>query len=667
VEFALPHIIVRIYCGPGVEPGVGPDLVAALGVHPVEVTEVRDHHEARRAAGGRPPILVVVTDPPNLRAAVAATWSEFPQTPILIVGNSTAGPDTREPPLSMEATERGGVDTISASLPLTNICWHVLEAVGRAALLPGATERLLGPVFMEVDDRGNVLSSAVGIDQLLIDGRRLRIGQSLLPLIEPRDRDDFTRMLEQPQVGAARFSTARLIGEHGCGHTASVGMRRLGAGRVGLLFQPLIPDGPILGRHINNRDPITGLFTRWAISRLLEESEEAGEMGRGPTLLMLKMDNFRTVSEHIGSRTTDTILVRVASILGQILPYSAVSSRLMGDTFLTFLPDMGVEEAIDRGRQVIEAVNGIDVPAVASDFKLRASIGISGEVLADHDLALRLAEAAVTAARADGGNRVVVAKPPFTPAWAAEFAAEMERGTWEVWLQPVATQVGGQAAFHESLARFGNGHGHLVSRPEFFTTGRANGLLERFDRMMLQRCLQILEAHPDARLSVNISYETFASNAFPDSVLELIREVPDSRRRIILEIAPRCLMVPAIDARSRLEALAAAGVVVAIDDFGSGICRLHHLTQFPLAMVKLDELVTGYVDDDPLQREFARVVAGLCHARGITTVAEFTRSPEQLTRLLEDGVDLFQGELLGMPAPAARVLGESGISRVVPT
>jgi EAL domain-containing protein (putative c-di-GMP-specific phosphodiesterase class I) len=126
-------------------------------------------------------------------------------------------------------------------------------------------------------------------------------------------------------------------------------------------------------------------------------------------------------------------------------------------------------------------------------------------------------------------------------------------------------------------------------------------------------------------------------------------------------------MVPAIDARSRLEALAAAGVVVAIDDFGSGICRLHHLTQFPLAMVKLDELVTGYVDDDPLQREFARVVAGLCHARGIATVAEFTRSPEQLGRLVEDGVDLFQGELLGMPAPAALVLGESGISRVVPT
>jgi EAL domain-containing protein (putative c-di-GMP-specific phosphodiesterase class I) len=66
--------------------------------------------------------------------------------------------------------------------------------------------------------------------------------------------------------------------------------------------------------------------------------------------------------------------------------------------------------------------------------------------------------------------------------------------------------------------------------------------------------------------------------------------------------------------------------------------------------------VTGYVDDDPLQREFVRTVVSLCRARGITTVAEYTRRPDQLARLVEDGVDLFQGELFGMPRPAAEAL-----------
>jgi EAL domain-containing protein (putative c-di-GMP-specific phosphodiesterase class I) len=179
--------------------------------------------------------------------------------------------------------------------------------------------------------------------------------------------------------------------------------------------------------------------------------------------------------------------------------------------------------------------------------------------------------------------------------------------------------------------------------------------------MMLQRALEILESHPDARLSVNVTYETFVSHAFPASFLDLIRRVPDGGRRLILEIASRCMAAPEEVVRPRLESLAAAGVAVAIDDFGSGICRLHYLTQLPIAIVKLDQIVTGYVDDDPLQRDFVRTVVSLCRARGITTVAEYTRSADQLARLVEDGVDLFQGELFGMPRPAAEVLAASAV------
>jgi hypothetical protein len=75
----------------------------------------------------------------------------------------------------------------------------------------------------------------------------------------------------------------------------------------------------------------------------------------------------------------------------------------------------------------------------------------------------------------------------------------------------------------------------------------------------------------------------------------------------------------------------------------------------PIAIVKLDELVTCYVADDPLQRNFVRMVVNLCRARGIRTVAEWTRTIEQMQRLAEDGVDFFQGELLGMPQPPADV------------
>jgi EAL domain-containing protein (putative c-di-GMP-specific phosphodiesterase class I) len=50
------------------------------------------------------------------------------------------------------------------------------------------------------------------------------------------------------------------------------------------------------------------------------------------------------------------------------------------------------------------------------------------------------------------------------------------------------------------------------------------------------------------------------------------------------------------------------------------------------------------------------MVVNLCRARGIRTVAEYTQTREQMERLAEDGVDYFQGELLGMAMPAAEAL-----------
>jgi diguanylate cyclase (GGDEF)-like protein len=374
-------------------------------------------------------------------------------------------------------------------------------------------------------------------------------------------------------------------------------------------------------------------------------------------VILVMLDGFSDIGSYIGHRQTDVVLLSVASVMSQVFPYPALTSRLMGDSFLAYVTNADNDELLRRAERMLGLLGKIEVPGFEPRFTLRASVGVAVVTDGDHDLTLRLAEAAVGEARMAGGNRVVVAgSAQFTGAQTRELTTSMDLGSWEVWLQPVVSDRDGRAEFHEALARFSTGSRHLASRADLFMAGRADGLLERFDRMMLQRAVEMLAAHPQARLSVNVSFETFVSKSFPGSFLEIIRRVPGGARRIILEIASRCMAVPDAVVRQRLERLAAAGVAVALDDFGSGICRLRYLTQWPLAMVKLDQLVTGYVDDDPLQREFVRTVVSLCRARGITTVAEYTRRPDQLARLVEDGVDLFQGELFGMPRPAAEAL-----------
>jgi diguanylate cyclase (GGDEF)-like protein len=630
---------------------VGTDLIAALGVQPVEVSETRDRWEMHRVSGGRPAILVVLVDPPDAHQSVSETWADFPGVPILIVS------DAAQPFVPSETGRRGWVDTVKSGQPVQELCWLVLEAVSRAAHVHGIAEHPLGPHRIEVDQQGIVIAATPTPDVAIARFLRLRSGDSLPSLVDPLERDTILTAIERAWAGVAQFCAVRLLDDHGHRHTVALGLRAIPDGHVAVLAQPLTFGGPILGRHVNNRDPITGLLTRWAISSVLEAGERREESAAEPALIFVTLDDFEAISHYIGHRQTDEVLLRVASALYQVFPHPTLTSRLMGDSFLAYMADAKHDEPLRRAEQLLQALGAIEVPGFAPRFPLRASIGVAGVSSGDHDFALRVAEAAAGEAHAAGGNRVVVAAAEFTGDQARELAESMDLGSWEVWLQPVVRGDNGPAAYHEALARFDGIQRPLGSRADFFIAGRAKGLLERFDRMMLQRALEMLESHPEVRLSVNVSFETFVSKMFPTSFLDLIHSMPDASGRIILEIASRCMAAPAEIVRQRFESLAAAGVAVALDDFGSGICRLHYLTQWPLAFVKLDQLVTGYVDDDPLQRDFVRTVASLCRARGITTIAEYTRSEEQLGRLVNDGVDLFQGELFGMPRPAAEVLG----------
>ena len=645
MEIALPYVIVRI-CGPG----VGSEIVAALSVHPVEVSEARDVWEMHRVSSGRPAILVVLADPPEASSAVVETRADLPGVPILVVS------DAAEPTAAIDVAPADRVDTIRSGQPVQDICWHVLEAVGRAARLPGIAERPIGPDLIHIDETGIVVSSTTGPDGASAAGLRMRPGDSLLAVVEPLERDTIAHAVERALAGDTQFCATRFVDDRGLRRTVAMGLRSIDAGRVAVLVQPLMFGGPLIGRHVNRRDPITGLLTRWAMSRALEGGEMPGPMTGRPAVILLTLDDFQAISGSIGYRQTDAVLLGVASAFNQVFPYPVLTSRLMGDCFLAFMSGAADDEPLRRAERLLQILGDIEVPGFAPRFPLRGSIGVAHVTDGDHDLALRLAEAAAGEAHAAGGNRAVVAGTArFTSAQARDLTASMDLGAWEVWLQPVAGS-GGRAEYHEALARFGTGHRHLASRADFFTVGQAKGLLERFDRMMLQRVLEMLESHPDARLAVNVSYETFVSESFPTSFLEPVRQAADVRDRIIMEIAPRCMAAPDELVRPRLETLAAAGVAVALDDFGSGICRLRYLTQWPLAIVKLDQLVTGYVDDDPLQRHFVRTVTSLCRARGITTVAEYTRGADQLARLVDDGVDWFQGEFFGMPRPAAEVL-----------
>lgn len=143
-------------------------------------------------------------------------------------------------------------------------------------------------------------------------------------------------------------------------------------------------------------DSLTGLANR---TLLLERLRAVCDRGSGGVLLLLDLDNFKSVNDRWGHSAGDTILVEVAQRLRRALPSSATVARLGGDEFAVVLPEVTAEVAAKMAASLCE---DIAQPFPGMDEPVTSSIGFTDVV--DADTTMRRADIAMYAAKATGRN-----------------------------------------------------------------------------------------------------------------------------------------------------------------------------------------------------------------------------------------------------------------------
>jgi EAL domain-containing protein (putative c-di-GMP-specific phosphodiesterase class I) len=100
-----------------------------------------------------------------------------------------------------------------------------------------------------------------------------------------------------------------------------------------------------------------------------------------------------------------------------------------------------------------------------------------------------------------------------------------------------------------------------------------------------------------------------------------------------------------------VHALAARGVAVSIDDFGTGWSSLSQLRSLPVAEVKIDRTFVARLGPDKQDRAVVQSVVDLAHGLGCRVTAEGVETQETADWLLASGCDQAQGYLWGRPVP----------------
>lgn len=124
---------------------------------------------------------------------------------------------------------------------------------------------------------------------------------------------------------------------------------------------------------------------------------------------------------------------------------------------------------------------------------------------------------------------------------------------------------------------------------------------------------------------------------------------------IELELTESTLMDAAEQTLVQLHALKALGVMLSIDDFGTGFSSLNYLNRFPIDKLKIDRSFVHKMLGDPTDMAIARAIIGLGHTLGLRVVAEGVERREEADTLRAAQCDELQGYLIARPMPASRL------------
>ncbi|AVY66775.1 sensor domain-containing protein [Xanthomonas translucens] len=412
-------------------------------------------------------------------------------------------------------------------------------------------------------------------------------------------------------------------------------------------------------------DLLTGLPNRQLLREQAETAmHDAVERGSTLAMLFVDLDGFKSINDSFGHATGDGLLKLAATRMHQQLRTSDLFGRFSGDEFLVVLRDLA--EPSDAGHVARKLIAALAEPLHNGEsvIKIGASIGIAlmEDGRQDFDSLLRAADAAMYAAKESGRNTChyysqdVLLRAQRRLEIEHALHGALDREEFSLVYQPLVHAAGERAPAVEALLRWHRpGHGHC-NPAEFIPIAEECGEIVRLGDWVINEACRQAAAWDAAglnfdRVSVNVSAMQLRDRGFAERVLELCQRNNWSPKRLELELTESALIRDTESLRRCFELFEQEGVLLAVDDFGTGFSNLHYLNRFPVQRLKIDR---SFVQDMLIDSGTAKVtqaIVQLGHALGMQVVAEGVETAQEEALLREQGCDEIQGYLHSRPLP----------------
>jgi diguanylate cyclase (GGDEF)-like protein/PAS domain S-box-containing protein len=417
-------------------------------------------------------------------------------------------------------------------------------------------------------------------------------------------------------------------------------------------------------------DQLTGLPNRTLLlDRLKQAMTASTRSGNFGALLLIDLDNFKTLNDTLGHDMGDQLLKQVAQRLALCVREGDTVARLGGDEFVAVLAALSTVEAdaatsIETVAEKIRATLNQPYQFGTMPHQSTASIGITlfrGDLVSIDDL-MKQADLAMYESKKTGRNSIRFFDPAMQTSVIERAALEEElrRAIREnqFLLHYQAQVVGeGRVTGAEALLRWQHPQRGIVPPAEFIYLIEENGLILPLGHWVVETaCAQLAKwgAQPNMAhltLAVNVSARQLHQTDFVEQILAVLRSTGANPQRLKLELTESLLVSDVENAIIKMTALKARGVGFSLDDFGKGYSSLSYLKRLPLDQLKIDQDFVRDILTDPNDAAIAKMVVALAESLGLTVIAEGVEIAAQRDFLARQGCHAYQGYLFSRPLP----------------
>jgi EAL domain-containing protein (putative c-di-GMP-specific phosphodiesterase class I) len=339
--------------------------------------------------------------------------------------------------------------------------------------------------------------------------------------------------------------------------------------------------------------------------------------------------------------------------------------RLGGDEFAVMIHDAGSATAV---AERLLNILSLEIDVDQRRFAVGGSIGIAcapedgssfEELLQHADVAMYEAKTRRGSYRRYTASADHAAAKSDRLSLLAELRMALNEQQFELHFQPQLDLATGEPVGAEALVRWRHPTRGLLAPAAFIDVIETSSLVREFTNLVLdlavEECARWQRAGRPLTVAVNLSARNVGDERLAADVADVLRRHDVDASVLVLEITETAILDDLDFVEEQMARLAALGVSLSIDDFGTGNSSLTFLQRVMVHELKIDRSFVAGIVRNENDAAITRATIRLAQSLGLRTVAEGVDDPQVEQQLIDLRCDCAQGFLWSEPVEPAEI------------